>query len=61
MTWSELIQHASQFSPNAEVWVSIHPPHMLCRMNFAVGGVRGDGEMVFLDGVNEQIEGGGTC
>lgn len=60
MTWAELMQRASQHAPNAEVWVSIHPPHMLCRTNYALMGIRSDGEMVYLDGANEQLEGGGN-
>ena len=61
MTWSELIQHGSQFAPNADVYLSLHLPHMLCRVNFPLADIRGDGEMVFLDGVNEHIEGGGNA
>ena len=61
MTWSELIALKHKHSPNADVYLSIHLPHMLCRMNFPVARVRSDGEVVFLEGMNEHAEGGGTA
>ncbi len=61
MTWSELIALAPKHSPNADVYLSIHLPHMLCRMNFPVAGVRGDGELVLLEGLNVHAEEGGNA
>ena len=61
MTWSELIQYANQFSPNADVYVQLHLPVHVCPVNYPLGDVTGDGEIVFLHGVDDGAEGFGRA
>lgn len=56
MTWSDLIQHASQFSPNADVYLSIDLPSYVARQNWPLTGIRSEGQLVFLDGMAEERE-----
>lgn len=61
MTWSELIQHAQQFAPNAEVYLQLHLPVHVCPVHYPVSAITGDGAMVMIHGAEERVEGGGIC
>lgn len=61
MTWSELIQHAQQFAPNADVYLQLHLPVHVCPVNYPVSEITGNGELVFIHGGHESVEGGGIC
>lgn len=53
MTWAELI--AQPIKPDAEVWLSVFPPHYIVRQNFRVDGLRQEGGVVFVDGMEEDM------
>ena len=57
MTWSELIQHASQFAGNAEVRLEVFAGRT--RENVRLSDVNGNGAYVCLSGRPDPVEGGG--
>ena len=52
MTWSQLMQRAANHAPNAKVFLTVNVQGYTVPLNFELGTVRSEGQLVFLEGVH---------